>query len=540
MKFGPVPVAEAEGAINAHSVAVENGRIAKGKFIDSDDIAALMASGIESIIVARLGENDVHEDEAALEIASALSGARVETAPAFTGRVNLFANCDGVLSLDASLIHGVNQIHECITLATLMPGTRVSTGTMIATIKIIPFSVERALLEQVLDLLSGSENSMSIAPFVAHKVGLVATRVSGTPEKMLDKTARLLTSRVEQLGSELGEEIRCDHTETSISEAITKLIGQGHEPVIVFGASATVDRRDMVPLGIEAAGGVVDHFGMPVDPGNLLLLGHLGEGRIVGAPGCARSPAENGFDRVLEQMMARQSVTPQTMVALGAGGLYKEIYSRPHPRRAVASHDGDANHNFAVVILAAGQSRRMGNINKLLQEIDGKAMLRHVAEAACASEASMVLVVTGHEHEQTEAVLKGLDVSFVHNPDYSDGLSSSLKTGVAGLNEDIDGFLVCLGDMPGISKNLLDQMMAAYAPEKGRLIIAPVFQEKRGNPVLFGSRFRPAIADLDGDMGAKFLIGRNEDVVFEIQADENILLDVDTPDALKSVRDRSS
>ena len=538
MKFGPVPVAESAGAINAHSVRIDNGRIAKGKFIDPDDIAALQASAIESIIVAKLEDGDIHEDAAAMKIASALSGSDTNISEAFTGRVNLFADTSGVLVFDSALVHAVNGVHESVTLATLPAGAMAQAGQMIATIKIIPFAIVEDILTQVLGEISNFSDSFAIAGFKNHKVGLVATQITGTSEKMLDKSARLLADRLERLGSSLGEEIRCAHTEDAVAGAINELVSAGFEPVIIFGASATVDRRDMVPSGIIAAGGGVDHFGMPVDPGNLLLIGHLGEARIVGAPGCARSPAENGFDRVLELMMAGQPVTSQTLTAMGAGGLYKEILSRPQLRKATAQSGSTVTFRFGAVILAAGQSRRMGPINKLLQDIDGKSMVRHVVEAVVASQAADIVVTTGHEREQVIKNLSGQNIRFVENPDFAEGLSASLKAGVGVLDEAIDGFLVCLGDMPGITSALLDKMMAAFDPDQERLIIVPVFQGKRGNPVLFSSRFREVMDELGGDLGAKYLIGRNEDVVFELEADEFILQDIDTPEALASFRDR--
>lgn len=537
MKFGPVPLEAAKGTINAHSVRTENGKIPKGKFLDADDIAALRASGVKNIVVASLESGDIHEDEAAQKIAIALGGKKTRVADAFTGRVNLFASAAGVLVFDAALVHAVNQVHESVTLATLAPGALVSEGQVIATIKIIPFAVANDILGHVLEEISAPENSLSVAAFKAHKVGLVATRVAGTPDKMLDKSAKLLSARLTRLGSSLGEEIRCNHEEKAIAAAISDLVARGHEPVIIFGASATVDRRDMVPSGIVSAGGELDHFGMPVDPGNLLLIGHLGDVRVLGAPGCARSPAENGFDRVLEQMMAVQPVTRQSIVVMGAGGLYKEIHSRPQPRTAGQQPETEDKMRFAVIILAAGQSRRMGPVNKLLQEIDGKAMVRHVAEAANASGSAATLIVTGHERDRIAGELSGLDITLVHNPDFADGLSASLKAGIAGLDDAYDGFLVCLGDMPGISAQLLDDMMAAYDPDQGRLIIVPVFQGKRGNPVLFSNRFRDAMSDLGGDMGAKYLIGRNEDVVFELESGETVLRDIDTPEALANFRD---
>ena len=132
--------------------------------------------------------------------------------------------------------------------------------------------------------------------------------------------------------------------------------------------------------------------------------------------------------------------------------------------------------------------------------------------------------------------LGGLKVAFVHNGDYGDGLSTSLQAGLAALAPDCDGVLVCLGDMPGISAALLDSLIAAFSPQNGRLIIVPTYRGKRGNPVLFSTRFAGDLASVKGDVGARHLIGANADAVHEVEANEAALLDVDTPEALAAAR----
>lgn len=534
MKFGPVPVAKAEGAICAHSVRHPEGTIKKGQILLKDDIEALVRGGFEEIIVARLEKGDVGEDKAAAMLAAALAGDGVRVDKAFTGRANLFAAHDGLFVTDSAALARLNRIDDAITVATLDPYDRVAEGRMVATVKIIPYAVRERALKRALDAAKKAGPLACVAGLKARRVGLVATRVEGTREKVLDKTARILAERLEALGARLGEEIRCEHDSEDVAAAVAKLRKGRHDLIIVFGASAIIDRRDMVPTGIKAAGGTLTSFGMPVDPGNLLLLADLDGVPVIGAPGCARSPRENGFDWVLERLLAGIPVTRADITALGAGGLLMEIESRPQPRLRAA--EPAKAPRVAAIVLAAGRSRRMGGANKLLEDFAGKPMVRHAAEAALATGAGPVIAVTGHMREAVAAALDGLGVRIVHNPDYGEGLSSSMQAGLAVVPETCDGVLVCLGDMPAVGAGLMQKVIAAFAPDSGRLIVVPTHQGKRGNPVLFSTRFRDALMDVRGDVGARHLIGANEEAVFEVETDAACLMDLDTPEALAQAR----
>ena len=323
-----------------------------------------------------------------------------------------------------------------------------------------------------------------------------------------------------------------------MTAALATLVREDCEIILMSGASAIVDRRDVLPSALTAAGGSVDHFGMPVDPGNLLLLGRLEDRPVVGLPGCARSPKLNGFDWVLQRLVAGLDVTPEEIMRMGTGGLLKEIASRPLPRaEAVERAEGPPRApRIAAVILAAGQSRRMGKRNKLLIPVDGKPMVTQVADCLLSSQAAPLAVVTGHDYAAVEAALPEGRFALTHNPDYASGLSSSLKRGLAALPDDIDGVLVCLGDMPRLSPKAVDRLIAAFDPLEGRAICVPTWQGKRGNPVLFAKRFFAEMQEVAGDVGARALIGEHAEAVCEVPMDDDaVLVDVDTPEALAAL-----
>ena len=538
MRFGPTAVAEAEDCILAHSLRGAGFAFKKGRRLSADDIAALRAAGIETIIAARLEAGDVHEDEAATELAAAATGAGLTATASFTGRCNLMVAERGVLLVDRARVDAFNLVDETITIASLAPHDLVEPRQMAATIKIIPFAVTRGALDACLAVLRDGGPLLSVAPLKARRVGLVQTQLPGTKASILDKTREVMDVRLAPLHSPQVAERRCAHDSAEAAREAKGLTADGNEVLLMSGASAIVDRRDVLPAALEAAGGRVVHFGMPVDPGNLIMLGELDGRPVVGLPGCARSPKVNGFDWVLQRLVAGLDVTPQSIMQMGAGGLLKEIGARGLPRaEAVENYEAVARApRIAAVVLAAGQSRRMGKVNKLLAAVAGKPMVVQVVQSLQASQARPLAVVTGHDYAAVEAVLPKSGFTLAHNPDYASGLSSSLRRGLAVLPEDIDGVLVCLGDMPRISPEIVNRLIAAFNPLEGRAICVPTWQGKRGNPVLFARRFFPEMQDIAGDTGARALIGEHAEVVCEVPMDDDaVLLDVDTPEALEAL-----
>jgi molybdenum cofactor cytidylyltransferase len=533
MKFGAIPVAEARGGTAVHTIRRDNLVLKKGTVIGESEIKALQDAGIAEIVVSQLEPGDIPEDRAAAEIAAACAGDGIRLDKAFTGRCNLFARSGGVLVIDRDAVDRLNRVDESVTLATLPAFKPVVEGEMIATVKIIPFAVPQSLRDRAVAVAQSARPLIRVTPYCIKKVGVISTLLPGLADKVIDKTVAIAAERFAPAGARIIAERRVAHEQGAVAAAIDDVLREGAELVIIFGASAIADRRDVVPAALEQAGGRIDHFGMPVDPGNLLLIGNANDKPVIGAPGCARSPKENGFDWVLMRLLAGLRVSREDITGMGVGGLLMEIVTRPQPRE---EHKPEGRR-VAAIILAAGRSTRMGGPNKLLAEIRGSPLLRIAAEHALASRVDPVIVVTGHEHERAEAALAGLNVRCLHNPDFAEGLSTSLKAGVAAVPENVDGAIVLLADMPQVDAALIDRLIAAFDPERGRLIVVPTIDGKRGNPVLWSRRFFSDLMQLQGDVGARHLIGRYAEAVVEVPvAGQAALLDVDTPEALQQAR----
>ncbi len=532
MKFGTVPLDQAEGAILAHSIRHGNGVFKKGRVLSGDDVAALRDADVTEVIAARLDGEDIGEDDAASVVARAVAGNSVSAAEPFTGRANIFADEHGLAMVDVDRIDEINLLHESLTIATVPNLQAVEPRQMLATVKVIPFATDRHTVEQAIDIC-GAKGLVTVAPFIAHGAGLILTELPQTKDVILEKSVQAIATRLEQLGSRLDDVVRCRHDPAAVAGAIEGLAAKGCAPILVFGASAIVDRGDVIPDGLVRSGGDVIHLGMPVDPGNLMMLGRLDDVPVIGVPSCARSPKINGFDWVLQRVLADLPVSARDVMMMGAGGLLKEIPSRPLPRSGRTAEAPKAP-TIAAIILAAGQSRRMGKTNKLLADIDGLPMVRHAVQSAVSSVAAPVVVVTGHEGSKVRAALEGLDVTFVENSDFADGLSTSLRAGISVLPDGIDGAVVALGDMPMVEPSHVNRLISAFDLEEGRTICVPVTRGKRGNPVLWGAGYFDEMASIKGDVGAKHLMGLYAEAVCEVEvADDAVLTDIDTPAALK-------
>lgn len=536
MIFGPIAVGDAAGAILAHTTRAGERVLKKGRVLTGDDAAALAAAGLREIIGARLEPGELGEDAAAAAVAAALAGAGVTVDPAHTGRANLRAAAAGVVELAPAAIAAANAVDEAITVATAAPYAAVRAGDLVATVKIIPFAAPAGAVDAAAGAARGA---VALRPWRGCRGGLVLTRFPDTAERILDRAAAAQRARLERCGATLAAEERVPHDAAAVAAALARAAAAGLDPILVLGASAIVDRRDVIPAALERAGGAIVRLGMPVDPGNLLLLGRLGGAAVLGVPGCARSLKRSGFDAVLERACAGVPAGGADLAAMGIGGLLDDISARPSPRAGAGEDAPDHDvrdpdePRVAAIVLAAGRARRMGR-NKLIAELDGAPIVRRVAGAALASRARPVVVVTGHEADAVRAALAGLDVVLAHNPDHAEGMSTSLRVGLAAAGP-ADAALVCLGDMPRLAAHHLDAVIAARAGDD--TIVVPTFDRKRGNPVLWPRRYFAEIAALTGDVGARALIDRYaEHVCFLPVDDPAILLDVDTPAALAALQ----
>ena len=520
MKFGAVPIADAEGAILAHSVKLADTWLRKGQPISAGDITALKAAGIAAVTVARLAAGDLGEDDAARIIGAA---AGLAATPPHAGRVNLVAAEAGVLAVSAAAVNAVNAVHPAITLATLPPYARVAKGQLLVTIKIIPYSAPQAAVAKAAAEIAGAFRLHGVAK---RDVSLVMSTVEGFKPSLLAKGRRAVEARLARFGLSLGACQIVPHKAAEMAAAIEASVG---DLVLLLGASATSDIADVAPEALRQAGGTVRRFGVPVDPGNLLFIGSHKGRDVLGLPGCARSLALNGADWVLDRLICGITPDEAMLAGMGVGGLLKEIPTRPQPRRAGRSAKG----KVAIILLAAGQSHRMRGRDKLLEPVGQGTMLEHAANAALASQADAVLVALPPQADARRARLAGLAVRPIDASDFAEGMGGSLRNAMAHIGPEVEAVIVALADMPEVTPAHYNALIKAYNPAQNHEICrAQTADGTQGHPVLFGRRFFEALGDSAGDSGGKAVVRSSADYVVNVPTKgQGAALDLDTPEA---------
>ncbi|MEM9778849.1 MAG: NTP transferase domain-containing protein, partial [Pseudomonadota bacterium] len=401
----------------------------------------------------------------------------------------------------------------------------VSEGMMVGTVKIIPYAVSEHAVEAA--LVPARKAGLRIAPPHIRGADVILTRTEGFADKLLTKGETVVRGRLSALGVAVETCKVVPHRTGDVAQAIAN----SHAGmVLLLGASATSDAADVCPAGLTEAGGTLTRFGMPVDPGNLLFLGDFGGRPVVGLPGCARSPAMNGADWVLERLVCGLPVGDDDIAGMGVGGLLKEIPVRPHPR--VISAPDALRPRVEVLLLAAGAGRRMRGDDKLLRSVGGKPLLRRAAEAALASGADKVHVVLPPSAEVRAAVLDGTAVHQVIAQRAAEGMGASLSAGMQAASK-ADAVIVALADMPDVGTQVFDALIAAYDPEAGAEICRAVSVDGQpGHPILFGRRFFEALSEVSGDVGARDVLATAKEFTVPVTiADRSPVVDLDTPEA---------
>ena len=538
MIFGEFRCEEAEGVMLAHTLNLGEKTLKKGRVLTAADVALLKQAGFDAVTGARMEAGDLDENAGAAEIAALLVGPNMEARRPYTGRCNVHAATRGVLQVDAARIDALNLLDEAVTVGTLPDYALARHGQVLATVKIIPFSVTRELVERCRAIAAGGP-LLQLAGLQPRRAALIMGELPGMRENIFRGTVTATRNRLEGLGSRLALVLRCRHARGDYEARLREALAAGCDLLLVAGATVTKDRLDVVPAAIVAAGGKIEHFGMPVEPGNMLLLADIDGVPVINLPGCARSRRTNGLDWALQRLLAGLPLTRAEIMRMGVGGLIRS------PLEPEDEEEGDEESvpavpagapKVAALVLAAGRSSRMGAANKLLAEFDGVPMALRAVNAALASRVASVTVVVGHEAAQVEALLAGRKINIVRNADFAQGMSTSLRAGLAAVPSEAEAAVVLLADMPRITAAHVDRLIDAFDAQQPSIVV-PQRNGRRGNPILWPREFFARMQAVSGDQGARGLLEANPQRIRAVDMDDDAIhADVDTPEDLQGLK----
>ncbi len=318
MKLENMLLDSALGAILVHNITGNDGSkvLSKGRVLDADSLAKIRALGMPTVYAALLEPGDVREDDAAIRLARAVGGDGIELSKPSGGRVNLYATRPGFVKIYFDELKRINEL-QGVTLATIPRWSYVAPKKMLATLKTIGL----ALPETTLRAAEEIGVVVSVAPVAREKIAIVLTGSANAREKIEQTFSPPIRARVQELGARVSGETYVDENAGAIARALADEMNTGAQMIILAGETSIMDEDDITPRGIQQAGGAIELFGAPVEPGNLLLLAYCGDVPIIGAPGCVKSRATNGVDLILPPLIAGERVTRAEVNALAEGGL---------------------------------------------------------------------------------------------------------------------------------------------------------------------------------------------------------------------------
>ncbi|MCC6201417.1 MAG: NTP transferase domain-containing protein [Gammaproteobacteria bacterium] len=531
MHFAELPIADALGRIAAHTLRLDAVTIKKGTVLIDQDLDALRSAGITTIHVATAEPGELSEDDAVRLIAASIAGCGIQAALAAQGRSNLFATCDGVLRYDAERLDDINLNAPELNVLALRPEEIVRARQLIGQVKAIPYLVAGGTVHRACEAGARPEPLFRIDPFRSTRIGLLQTMLPGTRDSVLDKTHAVLGGKLQLWSASVVLERRCRHRTDEIAGALTSLSRSGCDLVLIVGASSTTDPRDVVPSALHQIGGRLVQLGVPLEPGTLLGFGYTdGDVPILILPGSLRAPVASSLDVIVPALLTGWRPNSAGLRRLGAGGLLKAVPEEHSDRKR---HQPGTGARIGAVVLAAGSSRRMGPTNKLLLPVAGQPMLCRALRPLLELKLDPIIVVAGHDASQIRDALSDAAVTIIECPDYVEGMSTTLRTGIDALNHKVDAALVCLGDMPYLTAADLARIIEAFGDGAVPRICVPMHEGKQGNPVLWSRDYFGAMRLLRGDHGAKRLLAAYAEAIVPVtMASAAVLRDIDTPEDL--------
>lgn len=541
MKFGEFPVYDALGIELTHPVKCQEKTLKKGRILTSADISLLKYAGVKTVIGVQFSSDDIHPETAADILLKTMAGDYLRyTTPDENGYSEIFADIDGVFVFDRDRLNRFNAHSENIALTAVQPYMPVYKGQFVANLRLFGPAVTAETLNEAVTKISGTGPLLKIAPYAFCKIGFI--RTISDKSRILPQDGEELEKRFGAYGFDVVFHDLCEHNSRQVEKAVRDAMDAQAEIVLVESPFPPLHRNDVVPKGFKEAAGDIDRLGWPMDMGLSLVIGHKNDVKLLGY--CAEDTNQPALDTLMRFLATKSLPEPAVFPTLALNGISLERMAKritpPQMEKSVSVGAVSDSEKIAVLILAAGSSRRMIGSNKLLEPLNGLPMVECVVQSALSSQADYVAVVTGHDAKFIEKRLEKYDVKIVRNPDYVSGVLGSVRLGLAVLPPDIAGAVVLPADMPAFTEEYIDKLIDAFDFKAKRPpVVLPSFNSVRHNPVLWPRDLFKAVKIIPEDSHWTPALIEHSDYIREIVLKDDLpLTDINTHGDLEKYKAR--
>ncbi len=536
MRTGEFDINRADGKILLNDIRLDTGVLTRGHKLTKEDILYLKMAGVKKITAAETGVADLSAENALSNLAPRICGQNIVYTAPQRNLCKIAAERDGIFICQENRIAKFNRMSERVALNTVSPYQNVRKGDIVAVLSVFPPAVEEDLLEEIDFKLSGNQPLLNVEEARTEQAAVIYTKFYDDAAETAHFSAivRKMVKSYTPLGLQFTAEYSCPHTVDGIAETVAHVAGRHRIVMIVPGLpSSHPDDTAAAALKTIVDSIVCDHIPQTDAPD--LMIAVKRNSKIIHMPynyDKVSSPLTDKFVRIA----AKKEKINQTDFVCGPNVVLDQtVLSETEKASLIVPDHGKKNSkdpSIAAVILAAGIGMRARR-NKLLVRVDGKPLFMKAVEAAVKSKASPIFVITGYDAESLEEHLENLDINILRNHDYASGVKTSIRLGLKSVPSSCDGALLIPADMPNVTSEHINRMIAAFGKEKERQLIVPACEGRKHNPVLW-SRELYSLADLapeDSHLRQVFL--EHSDYINLVETKPEICFDVNFPSDLE-------
>ena len=542
MKYGEFKINQSEGVILCSDIALGGFFLPKGHKITQEDIALFKGFDIYSVFGVLFEDGDVDFRTAQQQIAAQICGSGLGYANDSGGICQIVAAYDGVFTVDDVRLDKFNGFNDNIVLNVIKSYTAVKSGDIVAELEIIPPLITEKDVDDMMFRLSGNDNLLSVSKTNEKKAVLLYPHLLNdeAENKHFTSVVMKLVTNLGDAGLVFEREVNSRYNKDAVADSLFDAYTLGADVVFVLSPLKSIGRNDIIASAVNAAVDEIVNFSVPVVSASELILAQKNNTKVIVVPFAYDLVDSSEIDRLMKRAIFSEYLSEAMFVRKHSGYITSGLVADEQMNKHLIMPKGQSSAGKAdigIVVLAAGQGRRAG-LNKLMTEgKDGLPLFLRAVNAAIASKARPVFVVTGYRHEELEEWLDKLDVNVLYNPAYASGIRTSIAMGLKSVPSSCDGAILLPADMPNIEAADLNKLIAKFDKTSDKQVCLLAHKGVKSNPVLWSKSLydQADIVPENAAMRAVFVEHADYTKVTEIK-DAKKLRDVNFPNDVEEFK----